>query len=195
MTGSPKLIRAMQWRAARIAAGASATRHQGKGTAKAAREWLCRLNLRRFAVSDAVVFQERLDHATERLVAALPPGARSWGLARKLLNIFLRDVLYTTHLSSHFRLRRLEPVLEIPLDSITADQLRSRMRRRVLPRWRGVKHLTSEVSEHYQSHALAVARRKGVARVHLDTFWWGERKAPPSNAVHRTEARAARSGR
>lgn len=195
MSRSPRLIRAMRWRAARIAAGASATRHQGKGTAKAAREYLCRLNLWRFEVSRTLLFQKRLDRATAKLVAALPPDARSWGLARKLLNIFLRDVLYTTYLASHFRFARLEHLLEIPLDSITAGQLRARARSMALPRWRGVKHLTRQASERYQSHAAEVAKQKGVARIHLDTFWWGERSMSPNSAGHRTGARVARRAR
>jgi hypothetical protein len=190
---SPKLIRAMQWRAARLAAGASATRHQGKGAAKAAREYLCRLDLRQFAVSRPTVFQKRLNRATEKLASTLPPAARSWGLARKLMNIFLRDVFYTTYLSSHFHLEKLESLLEIPLDSITADQLRADAGPRVLPRWKGVKHLTSAISDPYQNHATTIAERTGVARVHLDTFWWGERRASRNHTAGRMGGRVARS--
>ena len=170
-----RFIRATQWRAARIAAGASATRRQGKGAAKAAREYFCRLDLRRFGVSRRRLFRERLDRATHGLVSALPAGAQSWGLARKLLNIFLRDSLYTTYLVGHFHLMKAEPFLEIPLDSITARRLRENAGRRVLPRWRGVKHLTGEANERYQSYAAHVACARGIARVHLDTFWWGKR--------------------
>lgn len=174
-SGTPKLIRATQRRVARTAASVSATRNQGKGAVGAARAYFCRLRLRRFGVSRRRVFRTRLDRATRHLVSALPRGARSWGLARKLLNIFLRDALYTTYLSGHFHLAKAEPFLEIPLDSITARRLRENAGRRVLPPWRGVKHLTSEANERYQVYAAHVARARGVARVHLDTFWWGER--------------------
>ena len=157
-----RLIRAMQCRAARIAASASATRHQGKGAAKAAREHLSQCDVRRFAVSMPSLFLERLNHAADELAGALPPRARSWGLARKLLNIFLRDVLYTTYFSSQFRFIKLEPFLEIPLDSITARHLRACAGPRVLPRWRGVKHLTKEINERYQRYAIAVAANRGL---------------------------------
>lgn len=175
MPRSPKFIRAAQWRAARIAASVSATRRQGKGAAKAAREYLCRLSLGRLGIPQERLFRERLDRATRNLVSALPRTARSWGLARKLLNIFLRDSLYTTYLARHFHLEKSEPFLEIPIDSITARRLRERAGRRVLPRWRGVKHLTSEDNAQYQAYAARVARKRRVTRVHLDTFWWGER--------------------
>jgi hypothetical protein len=54
---------------------------------------------------------------------------------------------------------------------------------RVLPRWRGVKHLTPAVNERYQNYATTIAGRKGVARVHLDTFWWGGPRASPNHGV------------
>ena len=54
----------------------------------------------------------------------MPKGAQAWGTARKALNIFLRDALYTTYLSKRYGLPRAEASLEIPLDSITAVRLR-----------------------------------------------------------------------
>jgi hypothetical protein len=169
------LIRAAQCRAARIAAGVSATRGQGRGAARAAREYLSELNLRRFSTSDYSLFSRQLDQATANLMSILPRRARSWGSARKLLNIFLRDALYTTYLTTHFDLSKVEPLLEIPLDSITTRRLRERAGRRELPCWRGVKHLTKSDNERFQAHASRVARGRGIDRVHLDTFWWGER--------------------
>src|SRR5437879_4194926 len=99
---TPKLIRAAQWRAARIAAGVSATRGQGRGATKAARVYLSRLDVLRFGTARHQLFRKRLDLATRKLLSALPRRARSWGLSRKLLNIFLRDSLYTTYLCDHF---------------------------------------------------------------------------------------------
>jgi hypothetical protein len=91
------------------------------------------------------------------------------------MNIFLRDALYTTYLSEKHRLDTAEKFLEIPLDSITSGHLRKRAGRGVLPRWKGVKHLNSDASDRYQDYAAELAQACGFARVHLDTYWWGER--------------------
>ena len=173
--GTSEFLRAAQVRTARIAASGSATRRQGPGAARAARRFLATVELRRFGVPSAATFRQHLDKATGRLVGALPRTARSWGLARKLLNIFLRDALYTTYLCKRFGLRTAEKFFEIPLDSITSRQLRAAAGRGALPRWTGVKHLRPDVSKQYQLHAALLAEKDGLARVHLDTYWWGER--------------------
>jgi hypothetical protein len=94
-----------------------------------------------------------------------------------LINIFLRDALYTTYLCKRFHLREAEGFFEVPLDSITAGHLRRNAGRGVLPPWKGVKHLTPEVSKRFQEYADHLAQTSGVAKVHLDTYWWGERAA------------------
>lgn len=159
-------------RAARIAAGPSAVRGRGnKGTATAARAHLRVLDLTPFGTSHADRFATALNHGTERLRGALPPRARHWGVARKLLNIYLRDCLYTTYLS-RFALSDAEPFLELPLDSVTAHHLKKAIGRGGLPPWPGVKRLTPELNALFQDAALQVAESKGIARVHLDALWW-----------------------
>lgn len=173
----PTFLPSIQRRAARVSVGASAARGQGApGLVLAAREFLAVLPLRPFGVSDARLFRRRLDAATRRLQRRLPARGRSWGIARKLLNIFLRDD--TRYLEEAYRLRRAEAHLEVPLDSITAGRIREVVPRGSLPRWSGVRHLTVELSDLYQAAALAEARRHGVARVHLDALWWGGRSEP-----------------
>lgn len=168
-------VQAVQSRAARISVGASATRGNGAGVVVAGRLFLARLPLIDFATRRPDVFHQRLDTATGKLSASLPAGARSWGLARKLLNIFLRDALYTTYLADAFKLQEAEALFEIPLDSITAGHLQKAAGGRTLPRWSGVKYLTPEVSNSYQAFAAQLAVTKAIARVHLDTHWWGHR--------------------
>lgn len=169
-------IVAVQARVARVATGASATRRQGKGSSAAARKFLETLELEPFGTSSHQEFERLHDNETRNLRSALPTYAQSWGLARKLLNIFLRDALYTTYLERRFKLSSCESFLEIPLDSITAGKLYSLAGRRGLPRWPGVKHLQPHVSALYQAQAAVVAKQRSIARVHLDTFWWGERR-------------------
>lgn len=168
-------LKAVQSHAARIACGSSATRGQGAGVVLAGRQFLAQLNLAQFSVSEPLLFKQRLDKATKQLCTAFPPNGQSWGLARKVLNIFLRDALYTTYLADGFRLKTGEANLEVPLDSITARHLCQSAGRGALPRWRGVRHLTPEASARYQACATELAKCHGISRVHLDTYWWGHR--------------------
>jgi hypothetical protein len=117
-------------------------------------------------------FSRNLDAATAALRDSLPREARHWGLARKVLNIFLRDCLYATYLDEAFGLRKSEPYLELPLDSITATHLKRAAGRGQLPAWPGVKYLTKPLSARFQEAADTEAAKRGISRVHLDAFWW-----------------------
>lgn len=168
------LLRAVQSRVARIAVGASAVRGRGNtGAVTAAREHLRRVDLARFGAKPAT-FRRALDGETNSLLAALPKGARRWGIARKLLNIFLRDCLYTTYLARDFNLARVEADCEIPLDSITALKMKRVVGRGRLPRWPGVKHVTPQLNAQFQQAAAAEAAKEGIARVHMDAVWWSQ---------------------
>ena len=96
-----------------------------KGVVAAVRAHLGRLDLRPFGTHDGDRFLAELNSATTRLQAVLPENARYWGLARKGLNIFLRDCLYTVYLRERYRLDRAEPFFEVPLDSISAKHIRA----------------------------------------------------------------------
>ena len=169
----PAFLRTIQSRTARVAIGASTVRGRGNtGTVAAARAFLRSLPLQRFALRNASKFAQALDRTTNDLRAALPRTARHWGLARKILNIFLRDCLYTTYLAEAYRLQRAERLLELPLDSITAGQLRRAAGRGALPRWPGVRHVTPDISARFQAAAEKEARDRKIARIHLDALWW-----------------------
>lgn len=162
-------------RAARIAVSASAVRGRGNtGVVPAGRRHLRSLNLAAFGTSDAARFEKTLNHETERLRVALPAKARHWGIARKVLNIFVRDCFYTTYLCDPFNLRKAEHLFEIPLDSYTAKGLRKGMGRGKLPQWPGVKGVTPDLNSKYQSAATQLAAERDVARIHLDALWWSQ---------------------
>jgi len=166
-------LQAIQSRTARVAVGASAVRGRGNaGAVAASRAYLRRLDLARLVVEDPRAFQTELDRATNKLRLALPRNAQHWGLARKILNIFLRDCLYTSYLSDAFQLRRTERLLELPLDSITAKKLRQATGPGWLPLWPGVKHLTPAISARFQEAAAHAADMQEISRVHLDAVWW-----------------------
>jgi len=175
-------IRHLHRYVARYSVSASAARGQrSPGLVRAARSYLSEVPLRSFAVGSESRFGQNLNRHTERLRIVLPQGGRSWGMSRKLLNIFLRNALYTGYLCERYHLDGAEDWYEIPLDSIVAKRLRSEAKRLGLPRlprWPGVKHLTPETSDLYQGVARRVAEHLGVAPVHLDALWWGGSRAP-----------------
>ena len=88
------------------------------GVVERAPVFLGNLNLRLFGTSSRSKFIARLDDVTEDLRRVLPKGAQRWGLARKGLNIFLRNCLYTTYLRDEYGLARADDFFEIPLDSV-----------------------------------------------------------------------------
>jgi len=155
--------------------GASAARRQGApGVVQCARRFASRLKLRDFATRDPGAFERRLNRTTLQLQKRLPKRAASWGLSRKLLNIFIRDCVYVGYLRQAYGLNAIEPFCEIPLDSITAKAIRRNVSG--LPRWPGVKHLSPVISAAYQQAAQVIAKDHRFARVHLDAYWWGARE-------------------
>ena len=170
-----RFLRMIRARTARVAVSASASRGQGApGIVKRAREFCSTLDLGPFGTNDQRAFARRLEATTQQLRRRLPTNGASWGLARKLLNIFLRDSLYTSYLARAYGLHNAERWFEIPLDSITAGKIRKEASE--LPRWPGVKYLTPNLSAAYQTAASAIAKSHHVARVQLDAFWWGLRE-------------------
>src|SRR5262249_19224548 len=102
-----------------------------------ARRALTRVSLKPFGTKQARHFHDALDEETLKLKRRI----RSWGLARKVLNIFLRGCLYNAYLREHYHLDRAEPWFEIPLDKIVAVRLQEACKRfdgANLPRWHTV---------------------------------------------------------
>lgn len=143
-----------------------------KGDIEHVRQFLDRLDLRCF--NDPSKFSRRLDRSTTALAKLLPENR--WGAARKFLNLYLRSVTYNFYLRRAYKLDRIEHLLELPMDSYVAKELRQRCERRALPRWRGVIHLTPDANATYQTFASKVADRERMHRVHLDVFYWRSKK-------------------
>lgn len=128
-------------------------------------------------------FSEWLNAETDRLERLASRCNGEWGVVRKVLNIFLRNATYNKHLCEHFQLQRFEPVLEVPLDSYTANGIISLSPLNSLPRWQGLKRLEQDESDQFQNRARDIAsewsRMPGMSRmvrVHLDTYLWTLRK-------------------
>jgi hypothetical protein len=176
-----ELVRQMQ----RLIANSSVTpsavrggRNAVKGVASCAIDFLSGLNLSAFV--DPASFPSLLEDRTRKLASHLPEGARYWGRARKLLNIFLREASYNYLLRQTFGLGNLGEVLEIPLDQHVANGLRRDAPGRV-PRRTTIIGLKPEQSAIYQSVAREVAWEKyRTYRANLDLWYWR-----PEKSMHR----------
>jgi hypothetical protein len=171
-----EFIRQMLSRAAELAVGPSAVRNQGApGVPGKARGALKRLRLEAFVVTSEQAFHAKLDRTTFVLKNKLPRRARHWGTARKILNLYLRDVLYNGYLCEHFSFNRVEQWLELPLDSFTAKGIKRDMPGLSLPRCTTIKRLAHRNSNRFQEAARQIAQKKRIARVHLDLWYWRNR--------------------
>ena len=96
---SKGLLQQMQQRTAGVAVVPSAVRGpESKGVLPASREFLRQMNLNAFGTDDRSKFSRALNRQTKALMAALPAKERHFGLARKVLNLFLRECLYNAYL-------------------------------------------------------------------------------------------------
>jgi hypothetical protein len=171
---SPDFLLALQARAARASLGPSSMRRPGnRGVIASGREFLCSIVLGKFGVASPKQFRQELDRATNDLAGAFPRSARHWGLARKGLHIFLRE-LYTVYLREAHHLDRAGAFFEVPRDSLSGRDLWEGSKR-ALPRWQTGRGLNPATGDLYQQVADDLASVHGVARVHLDALWWGKR--------------------
>lgn len=164
---------------ARMAMGAigrSTLRSQGApGMVAYARQFLREVDIKRFGKDSHADFRKVLNAQTLVLARGFPADGRgNWGAARKSLNIFLRDVVYSRHLCDHYKLAHIEPWLEVPLDSNVHEGLAGDWGQagKSVPPWPGVKALTPKDSAKLQRIASDIADSLGVARVHLDVRYW-----------------------
>lgn len=178
VVANDSFIAAMRARLARISAGTTATRGNGPGVCYAARTHLKDIDLTHFVVGSRKLFGKRLTQATENLRLSLPKKAQTFGLARKLLNIYLREATYNHHLRTRYGLDAIEPWLEVPLDKWTGKELQKEFG---APQWTKIRDLSPETSKEYQQIATREAEKRalGLPPVHLDVFYWGNRPDPP----------------
>jgi hypothetical protein len=171
----------MQQYEANISIGGSTLRNQGaKGVAKAARDFLSKLDLSRLKEIEPSGYTTVLDEWTSDLKRRLPEGAKNWGTARKAINVFMVQVFLNKYLAKEYGMGKLKDVLETPLDSYAAKGLRMSNSTTTLPRWDTIKRLTTESSNKYQECASRIAQQKGLSRTCLDIILWRPKKPPKS---------------
>jgi hypothetical protein len=146
----------------------STIRNMGPGgTLATIRSFLKALDLATLKSRQPTEYTNWLNEQTDRLSEEC---GVTWSVARKCLNLFIRDALYNFYTRDAFRLSRFEPWLEIPLDSLVGKALRAE--HGDLPRWKTVKALTRKDSEKFQTAASRIAKRRGTHRIHLDVVYW-----------------------
>jgi len=172
-------------RIAQLAVGASAIRNQGgSGLIETCRNYFeSKIDINDFftVLIKKDKYLEFLDFHTDEIVKLFPDGAKSWGAARKGLNLFFRDICYNTYFAHKFQLpidfkennEKLK-YMEVPLDKDVATRLVKEFPEE-LPKWNSIKNLTKVDSEKYQKKAEDLAQKKEIAKVHLDLIFWRDK--------------------
>ena len=114
-------------------------------------------------------FQEILDKHTERLQNKIP--SHSWGIARKVLNIFLFEAAHNVVLNRNYNFDKIVPFLEVPLDNPNAQKLRKYAKSGVL-HWTNISSLKRDASMKFQEYATQYAQEHNCERCYLDLYWW-----------------------
>lgn len=169
----PIPILVFQRRLANIAIGFTALRGQGKGATEITINYLKDLPLKEFSnVKSQEKFLQLLDKFTIELSNILPN--KSWGAARKALNIFLLQASYHKYVSKEYNLDKIVEYLELPLDNPNAYRLISLAEKKGIKlRWDSIKRLTPEQNKGFQDFTLKLAREKyNCPRAYLDIYFW-----------------------
>ena len=157
----------MQKFVVRQSVGASAMRGQGTNVLLNVHQFLDVLSLGTLKARSRDEYLVWLDQYTNDLLKS----AKTWGAARKALNLFMRSALYNCYLKRKYGLGRFERWMEIPLDGIVVTKLR-RLFFNQLPVWRGVKYLKRKDSDSFQRAASCLAIDNQITTVHQDIFLW-----------------------
>ncbi|MBI2575207.1 hypothetical protein HYV82_04970 [Candidatus Woesearchaeota archaeon] len=163
----------VQKRIANICVGASTVRGQPKRTVDEARKYLKSIKLEEFSTSgDESQFKVLLDNHTGLLKEKFP--SKSWGMSRKVLNIFLFQASHDILLNRHYALDGIIPYLELPLDNPNAQRLvKFAKSKNVELEWKNIRSLKPETNEQFQEVAKRCAHDEiQWDRCYLEVCWW-----------------------
>lgn len=169
-------------RLSQVSIGASAIRSQGSGgLIKILRDYFFdEIDLQEFKIvlKNEMEYKMFLDKHTLVILERFPENAKSWGAARKGLNLFLRDIVYNRFFSTIFSLpndftefNEMIKFMEVPLDKEVAFGLISDSKGK-LPKWKTIKGLSPEISELFQNQASVISESENIARINLDLKYW-----------------------
>jgi len=166
-------IELIKKRIANISVGSSTVRGQPKETVNTVRLYFNSLELQDFSnISNEVQFKTILDKHTLILKDKLP--SKSWGISRKVLNIFLFQVSHDVILNRKYHLDKIIPYLELPLDNPNAKRLKKFAKDEGIKLdWSNIYSLEPEVNAQFQEYAKRHASHKyRCERCYLDVYWW-----------------------
>lgn len=179
-----EFLKLIQRRLSEISIGSSALRNQGaKGIIRLTRDF-CYNQIKLDDFKEQILdktFSKYIDKLTTQLVNEYPIEGKSWGAARKGLNLFFRELVYNHYVHKYLNLpsNRTEEInflnqLEVPLDNFVAKGLKNEFDE--LPKWNSIKNLTPVDSRVYQKRALDLASKMGFARIDVDLEFWRSNK-------------------
>ena len=174
--------RAVQTYVAATSVGASTVRGYAEGTKEDCEQFLVDLPLSSLRRRKPASFRAFLDTQTDNLIANLEKSTKLqegeyFGLARKVLNIFLHNAYSNQFLCKKYRLWKYTSQYEVPIDSKTAAGIRKDYKalgfRRSEPwKWKGLLHHESDANDRYQDAAEIIAQNDGTTRVRLDAYYY-----------------------
>jgi hypothetical protein len=181
-----EFLKLIQRRIAQTCIGASAIRNQGSAgllyTMRNYFEHSIVLEVFIKKLSEKSSYNSFLNYHANRLLKELPRKSRNWGIARKGLNLFFRDVVYNKFLSDYYsfpidfvKFNQFVRFLEVPLDKEVGVRIRKNSSK-MAPRWTSIKSLTPEISKSFQLYADQIAGSLKIAKVNLDLIYWRDVK-------------------
>ncbi len=98
-----EFIKHLKRRLAQISVSASALRKQGApGIVKICRDYFEKVDINEFYTAlESKKYLIYLDKETDNLLKQFPANAKSWGAARKGLNLFFRELAYNFYFVNH----------------------------------------------------------------------------------------------
>ncbi|TDY25968.1 hypothetical protein B0G81_6465 [Paraburkholderia sp. BL6665CI2N2] len=163
-------------RLSRITVTSSSARGQPEGTIIAAQGFLIRIDLATLSeLASPADFETVLERWTAALSGKLQ--SKSWGHARKFLNIFLYLCSRDFEIRKRYSLNRFDKLLEIPLDRHVAEGLMAFERCRkhgamTKLNWTTIGALDQERNSAFQASASLLARQLRLHRAELDLKLW-----------------------
>jgi len=165
--------------------GPSTVRGYAENTKSICQRHLSKFPLDALAECSPREFLEFLDARTTVLMRLMSRNRKLldhesyFGLARKVLNIFLRNSYYNQFLISRYNIAKHEGLFEVPIDSRSAAGIRRDCRDLEIVYedpwyWNGLLYHDWDTNAQYQDAASRIAENEGTIRVHLDSYYYPE---------------------
>ena len=171
---------------AETSVGPSTVRGYVKNTQKICRALLAGIDLAELSEIEKPRFKSWLNKQTDALHIQLrrqgrrKKGIQTYGIARKVVNIYLHNVFYNCVLNRKYGLENLCDFLEVPIDSHVREWLLLIARNTrppltidpLITRADKIWRIDEKANTAYQDLANQVARQLNTKRVNLDAYFY-----------------------